>query len=176
MTEFWFDDDDQLGATLREAREVPPRFVDIGRGALAWRNVDAELAALTFDSAAESEPAGTRAEPAIVRALTFTSGELTIELEVADDALLGQVVPPRAGEIEVQSPSGPSRTAPIDDVGWFAIRPKPVGMFRLQVRSTDGPAVLTEWISLNANVRSFRWPSATPPNRHGAFPSPPRLH
>lgn len=46
--------DDRLVAALtealREAEVVPPRFVDVGRAAFAWHNVDAELAELTYDS------------------------------------------------------------------------------------------------------------------------------
>lgn len=41
----------ELGAALRTAEEVPAGFVNAGKAAFAWRGVDAELAALTFDSA-----------------------------------------------------------------------------------------------------------------------------
>jgi hypothetical protein len=137
-----------LGAALRAEREVPERFLEIGREAFAWYDVDAELAALTFDSArGDAVPAGTRADTASLRALTFAARQLTVELEVTADALVGQVVPPQPGELEVRPRQGEARTVPIDDVGWFSIRPRPSGLFRLHLRTAEGD-VLTEWITL----------------------------
>lgn len=133
-----------LGAALRAEREVPERFLEIGREAFAWYDVDAELAALTFDSA--TAPAGTRAETATLRALTFAARRLTIELEVTAGALVGQVVPPQPGELEVQPREGETRTVPVDEVGWFAIRPRPAGLFRLHLHTAESD-VLTEWMS-----------------------------
>lgn len=146
------DGDEQLlhdlDEALRTAREVPTRFVQAGQAAFAWYNIDAELAELTNDSALDNAlTAGTRAEPASVRALTFVASQLTIEVEVTPDALLGQVVPPQSGEIELLGRDGSARTLPIDDVGWFVIRPVPTGLFRLHVRTADAAAV-TEWITL----------------------------
>src|ERR1035437_8420470 len=80
-------DDEQLLAALREsmrARQVvPDAFVDIGKSAYAWHNIDAELAQLTYDSSRERDRdqlASTRSETALIRALTFTSAHLTLEL------------------------------------------------------------------------------------------------
>jgi hypothetical protein len=143
-------DDDQLlaelGAAMRGAAQVPPRFVALGKSAFAFRGVSAEIAALTQDSVGTL--AGTRSESAALRSLTFVASELTIELEVTADALLGQVVPPRAGEIELVGPGGVIATTPVDDVGWFAVRPAPTGPVRLQLRTTDGGSIRTEWTTL----------------------------
>jgi hypothetical protein len=84
----------------------------------------------------------TRDEPAVLRALTFVSGELAIELEVTPDALVGQVVPPSAGEIEL---AGRPDRVPVDETGWFVIRPVPSGRVRLHLRTEDGRSVRTEW-------------------------------
>ncbi len=51
-----------LAAVMREADPVPPEILQSGRDSLAWRTIDAELAALTYDSAAEPPAA------AVVRA------------------------------------------------------------------------------------------------------------
>ncbi|MFD2352543.1 hypothetical protein ACFSTC_29570 [Nonomuraea ferruginea] len=77
------------------AREVPPEFVVAGKAIFTWHDVDAELASLTYDSAAEREELSpTRgAEHVPLRALIFATGEVTIELEVGREALMGQVVP-----------------------------------------------------------------------------------
>src|SRR5215472_13219585 len=82
-----FSSDEELLGELRQAisarRAVPPEFVEAAKNAFMWHNIDAELAQLTYDSTRSSELAGaTRSEAASIRALTFTSARLTIELEV----------------------------------------------------------------------------------------------
>jgi hypothetical protein len=146
-------DDEQLLALLKESlgdnQAVPPDFVAAGRNAFAWHGVDAELAQLSYDSERDHDAvAGVRAEAASIRALTFTSAHLTIELEVADDALLGQLVPTGAGTIEVQTRAGVIGTVAVDEVGCFQISPIPSSPFRLRCTSTDGPSVVTGWITL----------------------------
>jgi hypothetical protein len=151
--QWWSDDDGLLGAlddALRSARDVPSRFVEVGKASYTWRSIDAELAQLTYDSAA-LEPAAalaaTRAE-ASLRAMTYAAEELVIELEVTDEALHGQVVPPQAGVVELLSSDGTTRTVPVDEVGWFSFRPTPTGTFRLRCRPADGRDVTTGWIAL----------------------------
>lgn len=73
---------------------------------------------------------------------------LTIELEVTDTALVGQVVPPQPGELTLRRRDGSTRTVPIDDVGWFHLRPRPAGRFQLHLRTADGVSVVTEWTEL----------------------------
>jgi hypothetical protein len=90
---------------------------------------------------------GVRAERAAVRSLSFLARDISIELEVTSDALLGQLVPARSGTIEVQTREGTTHTAAADENGWFTIRPLPGAMFRLHLRTaTDN--VITEWITL----------------------------
>jgi hypothetical protein len=145
-------DDDQLLAALGEAvrarREVPEWFVETGKNAYAWHNIDAELAQLTYDSSRDEDTvAAVRSEAASIRALTFTSPQLSIELEVASDSLLGQIIPPRAGTLEVHTTAGVT-TSPVDEIGFFTVEPTPASQFRLRFRATDGLDVLTGWIKL----------------------------
>jgi hypothetical protein len=144
-------DDEQLLAALGEAirarQAVPDSFVDMGKGAYAWHNIDAELAQLTYDS--EREPvAGLRSETASIRALTFTSAHLSLELEVTGGSVLGQIIPLRSGTLEIQTRAGATTTTPVDEIGCFAIDPIPDGPFRLRCRTADGTDVLTGWITL----------------------------
>ena len=109
MREGW--DDEQLLAALREsltAREaVPSWFVETGKNAYAWHNIDAELAQLTYDSSHDRNRAAVmRSEAASIRALTFTSARLSIELEVIEGRLLGQIIPPQAGTLETHTTTG----------------------------------------------------------------------
>jgi hypothetical protein len=151
VTDGW--DDEELLAAMRQAltarRAVPPEFVTAAKNAFAWHNIDAELAQLTYDSVRGPEPATrTRAESASIRALTFTSARLVIELEVTEDTLVGQVVPAQAATIEVQARDEPERRLDTDEIGCFTIQPIPRGPFRLRCRAAGGINVLTGWITL----------------------------
>jgi hypothetical protein len=149
-------DDEELLTALREAmraREaVPAEFIEMGRNAYAWHNIDAELAQLTYDSDRDADlMASLRSETASIRALTFTSAHLSIEVEVTDESLVGQVVPvvpEREGTIEVQAKAGATTTTSVDEIGCFAVSPKPASPFRLRYRAADGTDVVTGWITL----------------------------
>jgi len=145
-----------LGEALRARREVPEWFVETGKNAYAWHNIDAELAQLTYDSLDDSlgdspgdreRAAAVRSEAASIRALTFTSTGLSIELEVGEGSLLGQIIPPRAGTLEVHTTAGVASSA-VDEIGCFAVTPIPASPFRLRCRTEDGTDVLTGWITL----------------------------
>jgi hypothetical protein len=140
----------ELGDAVRAGQQVPAGFVAAGKAAFAWRNVDAELATLTGTAlvGTRAEPASPHAEPASLRSLSFVARELSIEVEVTADALLGQIVPPQPGEIELHGRHGSTQAVPVDEVGWFVIRPVPGTMFRLRLRTADGTAVVTEWVTL----------------------------
>jgi hypothetical protein len=154
VTGRWWSDDDQLlaalGEAVRSARGVLRRFVESGKAVYGSTDLDAELAALVYDSAVDrAEPVlATRAEPAALRNLTFASARLNIHIEVTRDALHGQIVPAQAGEIELDLADGPLRGIPIDEVGWFVVQPVPTGPFRLRCRTSIGAAVVTAWVTL----------------------------
>ena len=153
MAAQWWSDDDKLlaslGDALREADAVPRGVVEAGKAAFAWRDIDAELATLAHDSAREESRglAATRSELAPLRYLTFTSMKLTLELEITSGALLGQVVPPGPGEVEVLMTADPVVTTTINEVGYFAIHPIPSGPFRLLCHFPPGADLLTGWIT-----------------------------
>jgi hypothetical protein len=144
-------DDDQilaaLGDAVRARQAVPDGFVEMGKGAYAWHQIDAELAQLTYDSETD-RIAAVRSEAASIRALGFTSAHLSMELEVTEDCLLGQVIPPRAGTLEAQTRAGVSTETTVDEIGCFAVDPIPASPFRLRFRAPDGTNVLTGWVTL----------------------------
>jgi hypothetical protein len=151
MRDDW--DDERLLAALREAgrarREVPDGFVQAARAAYAWHNLDSELAQLTYDSQRDDAASVTvRAETASVRALTFTSASVTIELEVTGHSVLGQISPAREGTVEARTSAGAVVTVPVDEIGCFSVDPKPASPFRLRCRTADGADVATGWIVL----------------------------
>jgi len=146
-------DDERLLAALREAvrvrQAVPDGFIDTAKNIHAWHNIDAELAQLTFDSSTDVEQgAPVRSETASIRTLIFSSDHMSIELEVADERLLGQIIPPREGTVETQTQTGTAGVAPVDVTGCFSVDPTPVRPFRLRCRTADGVDVVTGWITL----------------------------
>ena len=153
VPDIW-DDEELLDArrkALAERRTVPPEFVEAAKNAFALRSIDmdVELAELTYDSSRDAEPEpSTRAETASIRALTFTSAHLTLELEVTHDSLLGQIVPAQAGTIKVQLRDGAETTVPADRIGRFTIRPIPAGEFRLHCKTSADTDALTGWFTL----------------------------
>ncbi len=148
-----FDDEEllaALGEAVKARQAVPEWFVETGKNAYAWHNIDAELAQLTYDSDSDGDrgvAAAVRAEAASIRALTFTSARLSIALEVASDSLMGQIIPAQASTLEVHTTGGVT-SSPVDEIGCFSVTPIPASPFRLRCRTEDGADVLTGWITL----------------------------
>jgi hypothetical protein len=142
----------RTAAAIRARRGLLAR--DAAVVAFTWHSIDAELAALTFDSAAPAAVAAVRAGEASPRFLTFTSADLTIELEIGPDAIIGQIVPPQAGHADACPARGAVVTAPIDDIGCFIIRPRPTSPFRLHCHADSGVSAQTTWITLQPPART----------------------
>jgi hypothetical protein len=138
-----------LGEALRAQRAVPPEFVEAGRSAFAWRDIDVELAQLSRDPSGGPEHAGgPPAETACLRALTLRSARLSIELEVGPDCLIGQIIPAQPAVIRVRARTGPDPAIRSDEHGCFIIRPIPQAMFRLHCQTAANAEVMTRWITL----------------------------
>ncbi len=151
MRDGW--DDERLLAALGEAikarQAVPSWIVETGKNACAWHTIDAELAQLTYDSNEDRrEAAVMRSETASIRSLTFTSAHLSLELEVTENSLLGQIIPPRGGALEIQTRANGAGTTEVDEIGCFSVDPIPDSPFRLRYRAPDGTDVLTGWITI----------------------------
>jgi hypothetical protein len=150
-------DDERLVAGLRDAARarlaVPSWFTETARNAYTWLDIDAQLARLTYDSSHDPDlnvalRYGIRSEPASIRALTFSSAQLSIELEVTADSLIGQIIPPRPGILAQEARNGEIATVSIDEIGCFCIQPVPGGSFRLRCQTEDGVDVMTNWFTL----------------------------
>jgi hypothetical protein len=143
-----------LHESVRARLDVPAWFTQTARNAYTWHGIDAELARLTYDSSHDEDleaalrSVSIRSEPASIRALTFTSARLSIELEVTADALIGQIIPPRQGTLEQEERDGETVTIPVDEIGCCCIQPVPCGSFRLRCRTEDGVDVVTNWFAL----------------------------
>lgn len=145
-------DDEQLLTELRAALDgfdvVPESVRAAARDAFTWRTIDAELAALSYDSFMDDkELAGVRSGGDAVRMLTFEAEQLTVEVEVEHGRLIGQLVPPQGGQVEVRH-SGGSMTVEADEVGRFVAEPVPRGPFSLRCHTETATAIVTDWIVL----------------------------
>jgi len=145
-----------LRAFFAEVDPVPPLVSETAKASLGWRRLDADLAELLSDSALEEDRyALTRGSGAPARAVTFSSGELTIDIEVhVDDpgrTLLGQLSPPAPATVEIQGIADEPLSADADHLGRFRIRLPAPGQIRLRVVRRDGRAgqpVETSWITV----------------------------
>ena len=141
-------DDDQLVERLRAAAlvhdAVPASVLAAGRSAFTFRTLEDELADLLFDSLLDEALVGIRGSAS--RQLTFGSGEVTIDVDVDDHGLVGQLGDAADGTVELQSPRA-TATVAVDAHGRFFLERPPSGPFRLQVE-VGGRRVTTEWVNL----------------------------
>jgi len=156
------DPDDALVAELQtlvaRVDPVPPLVTEAAKAALGWRRLDADLAELLSDSALESEAlALARGPGAPVRSVSFSAGEVTIDVEIHVDGdqrtVLGQLSPPSSTTIEIQR---------ADDAGATIVESDRLGRFRAQVSAgqpirvrilspeagTAASVIETSWIAI----------------------------
>lgn len=138
-----------LARALCQADPVPPAVRRVALGALAWRTIDADLAALAYDSGMEGA-VGARSDE-VARQLTFGSPGLEIEVMVVPERgrrLVGQLVPPRVATVALTC-GGQVLETTSDDLGRFRFERVASGPTRLSVAAgPDGPQVETEWVIL----------------------------
>lgn len=120
---------------------VPHQALEMARESLAWREPDIALARLVEKSLSAS---GVRGD-GLPELLTFTAGELTIEVEIGDGAVVGQLVPPQPARIRLDHPRGQT-WVDADDLGRFSAEGIASGHLRLTCHpASGGGAVQTAW-------------------------------
>lgn len=156
MTEHYSDEQllGRLAEALDAADRMPAGVAEAARATFTWRTIDAELAALVFDSASEElvgvRSAEAESSTAAARQMTFRTPGVEIELIVVSETsrrLVGQLVPPQAAEIELHH-EDLTATAKSDNLGRFTFQDVPAGSVRLTCRlpGEDGALIQTEWI------------------------------
>lgn len=136
-----------LEEELRQAAAVldpmPPELLQIAVDAYALHDLEARVAELTFDSLVDALPV--RGVTDAPRMLTFTAGEVTVDVEVTSEGLLGQLLPPRPAGIEILSGPQPGTPVTVDEMGRFTTDRPPSGPFALRLR-TGSDVITTEWL------------------------------
>lgn len=150
MSDIHESNEQELMAKLRQALNaadpVPSDVTDFAKAALAWRTIDAELAAVAYDSSTEETPAGVRSA-ATAHMLSFQAGEWTIDIEYvsATARLIGQIEPSREVTVDLHFAGGIATTE-ADDLGRFAFDSILPGPISLVCRTPgDLEVVKTEW-------------------------------
>ena len=152
------ESDNELEAELRrlaaDKEPVPAELVQAALDAFGWRDIDAELAELIYDSLADADEASlVRGSPG-QRLVSFAVGGMTIDVEVTGAgpgrSVLGQIAPPQRAMVDIRGPQD-TVTVEADELGRFQSGPIPPGPASLRLRPPpggDGPAIVTDWISL----------------------------
>lgn len=138
-----------LGKALDVADPVPSDVTDFAKAALGWRTIDAELAAIAYDSSTEETPAGVR-NTSTARMLSFEAGSWTLEIEynAATGRFIGQIEPARGATVELHFAGGITTTG-TDDLGRFTFDDVLPGPISLVCRTPgDLEVVKTEWTVL----------------------------
>lgn len=149
-------DDEDLFERLKEAvverDPEPANLKPMARGTFAWRDIDGELARLSFDSADAEPSMAVRASFDPRRVLTFEGSWATIDLEVTPATqgleVTGQLVPVQAGLIEAVTGSE-SIEMRADSEGRFQGRLPSRGPVRFLLRSVEGrqaETIRTDWV------------------------------
>ena len=145
--------EDELRLLAASREPVPPRLIQAAIAAFGWRDLDSELAELTFDSRAEQAGVALVRGASAPHLMSFQAGELTVDIEVtgasAARGLIGQIVPPQAATVDIRRPDG-VLTAEADEMGRFHAANLPPGPLSLRIHATGVPRshVVTDWISI----------------------------
>ena len=139
--------ENELRSFFRRNDPVPGEVTEFAQAALGWRRLDADLAELLADSALQTDMALARGEGS--RALSFRAPELTVDIEIADGTLLGQLAPAAELTVELQDGDGNVvATASSDALGRFRFAYAGEGRHRLRIVRTDAAPVETSWFTI----------------------------
>ncbi len=133
---------DELRKGIEWLHREPDNLVELASGLYALRTLDGELAALTYDSLMDNT-VSVRSKGTLTRILSFESDIVAFEVEVDERlrTIMGQVVPPPEGSIELQHSAG-SVTTDLGAVGSFEFVDVPSGPLRLRL-IVDGQITAT---------------------------------
>ena len=140
-----------LGRALHAADGPPPDLVRQAKLSFTWRTIDAELAALSFDSAVDGALAGVRGGDD-TRTLTFETPSVVLDLEIAPAGaafdLAGSLMPTDVTTLAYQRAEDGETAVPVDDLGRFSLAGLTAGPLRFVIQTSGGTRVVTDWFSV----------------------------
>lgn len=144
----------RLGEALAAREPMPAHLADVAKGLFAWRDVDAFLATVTFDSVVD-ELAGVRGMT-LARTVTFECGATEIQIMAAaatervgertTHRLICQIAPGEPGASAVLRHPGGQIPAVIGAHGDVEFADVPEGPVQLTVTTSDG-VITTEAVT-----------------------------
>jgi hypothetical protein len=137
-----------LRAGLDQSDPVPGDVTAFAKAAFTWRDIDAELASLDFDSAESGQDVGVRSS-ATARMISFQAGQWMLDIEYDEIAgrLLGVISPEAPFSIDLHT-SGAFFTTESDPSGRFQAEGVSRGPLSMVLRFLDGQVVKTQWVVL----------------------------
>jgi hypothetical protein len=146
----WSDDEllRELRAALQEA-PVDESVINAAQGAFAWRTVNADLELLSLEegSTLTNDALVRGSGPGAVRTLVFHSERLSVEVEIDEIGIVGQLTPPQPGQVTLVTADGLQSTTQADDVGCFAFPVPASGPLRLDCK-VSAERFITEWVTV----------------------------
>ncbi len=140
----------ELSAAVAERQLVPPGAFEDATGAFQLRGLDQELALLTilYDSLLDQQQSLVRgAAHASIRTMTFTRGEFSLEIEVNEDTIIGQVLPPQSANVTLATRQATVASTGSDAWGSFLL-PRPAGGAVRLIWQTGSEKLVTDWFTL----------------------------
>lgn len=138
----------KLRRGLEETDSAPPDVSQFAKAAFRWREIDAELASLDFDSVDEATPAGVRSSTT-ARMLSFLAGRWVLDVEYDEPSrrLIGQIEPETPFRVDLHS-AGTFFSLDSDEQGRFEAEGILSGPLSLVLRFVGGPVIKTQWVVL----------------------------
>lgn len=137
-----------LAEVLRETEPLNEVVTARAIEGFTWRSIDDDLLAVELLGEAPQDWAEvvTRGEEA-PHLLTFSADLRSVEVEILDDRVIGQFIPPVSGVVEVERQGTVVAAVEVDEHGFFTVAPKPSGVVRLRCR-TSTTRLITDWFRL----------------------------
>ncbi len=143
--------DDALLVELKQALERSrhpddDQLIANAQDAFSFLAVHDEFAALVFDSLWEDKLETTSRAVTTIQTLAFESAELSLEIEVSADGVVGQVSPTGAATVEAERADGRRSSVEADEFGSFTLVTPGTGPMRFHV-SRGAAGVVTDWFN-----------------------------
>lgn len=139
-----------LGEALAGSRHGDTEALVTGAlAAFSFRTMDQELASLVYDSSRERDLVGSERALESARTIVFETDDVSLEIEIREGGMIGQVVPPGRAVVTAEDPEGHRTEVETDDLGCFTLDTPGRGPVRLHIR-TIGVTVVTDWTDLGS--------------------------